>query len=428
MQTTDISAAPETSIVLVVGTTADYIEWIRTRYPNEALFITAPHVRQKAREPVPAPSEELVFPLSDSTALVNALTLHMKTYSQIPGGIACFDCESMIPAARLARTLGLPYPDESAILNCRDKQIAKQLWQAAGIPCPRVWPIHGINDVIPILILEDLTAGLVLKPAWGSGSELVFQCRNRKEAETAFQMITCGLEKRKGNGLFAHPDHLILAEERICGPEYSADFILSDTGLTLIRLARKIIPAGMPFGTASGYEVPGTLPSLLPVDMLTRILEKAARSLGLDTGICMVDFVVKHNRPYLLEMTPRPGGDCLPWLLDISGNLDILKLTLDIARNRPWHLNSFRFLPHMALRIHARKCGILKKIHYRDLASEPRVKQIHLIREPGHRIILPPEDYDSWLLGHIIFDTYGWNFPETRCTLLARRLEIEIQS
>ena len=425
MQMTDTSAAHKTPKVLVVGTTADYIEWIRTRYPHEALFITAPHVRQAAREPVPDPSEELVWDLSNPAALVHALTAHMETYSQIPDGIACFDCESMVTAARLAQTLGLLYPEESAILNCRDKQIAKQIWQASDIPCPRVWPVHNIDDLMPIL--NNVTAGLVLKPARGSGSELVFHCRNRKEAETAFHTMVSGLEKRKENPLFAHPDHLILAEEQISGPEYSADFILTKTGLTLIRVARKIIPANMPFGTAAGYEIPGKLPLQMPGEMVTHILEKAARALGLDTGICMVDFVITNNRPYLIEMTPRPGGDCLPWLLDISGNLDILKLTLDVARNRTQNLKSFRFSPHMAIRIHAKKSGVLQAIHCRGLSSDPRVKQIHLIREPGHQIVLPPDDYDSWLLGHVIFDTDGWNFPETRCSLLARCLDIEIQ-
>jgi biotin carboxylase len=279
--------------------------------------------------------------------------------------------------------------------------------------------------VVPLF--KSTASGLVLKPAWGSGSELVFQCRNRREAESAWQAMTSGLEKRKGNPLFAHPDHLILAEEKISGPEYSADFILSRDGLTLIRVARKMIPAGMPFGTAAGYEVPGILPANLPVDTLSGVLEKAARALGLDTGICMVDFVIKHNQPYLLEITPRPGGDCLPWLLDISGNLDILKLALDVAGNRPWNMDAVRFSPHMAIRVHARKSGVLQGIDTRQLASEPRVKQIHLIRTPGHRIVLPPDDYDSWLLGHVIFDTYGWNFPETRCSLLVRRLEIDIR-
>jgi biotin carboxylase len=425
MPTTDTSAVHKTPRVLVVGTTADYIEWIRTRCPGQALFITAPHIRQTAREPMPEPSEELVWDLSDTAGLVNAVTAHINTHSLMPAGIACFDCEAMIPASRLAGILGLPYPGKTAILNCRDKLISKQLWQAQDIPCPRVWPVHSLRDLTQIL--KETTAGLVVKPAWGSGSELVFQCGNRKEAETAWQTLTSGLEKRKKNALFAHPDQLILAEERICGPEYSADFILTDTGLTLIRIARKLIPAGMPFGTAAGYEVPGILPLHLPAETLAFVLEKAARALGLETGICMVDFVINHNQPYLLEMTPRPGGDCLPWLLDISGNLDILKLTLDVARNRPWHPDNYRFSPHMALRIHARKSGTLQSIDSRQLASEPRVKQIHLIRKPGHRIVLPPDDYDSWLLGHIIFDTYGWNFPETRCSLLARRLEIDIQ-
>jgi biotin carboxylase len=425
MQKTATSGAHKTPRVLVTGTTADYIQWIRSRCPDEALFITDPAVRQAASEPRPAPSEEVVCDLSDTAALVNAVTTHMETFSQTPEGIACFDCESMIPASRLASALRLPYAGETVILNCRDKLISKQAWQARDIPCPRVWPVHGIGDVVQHL--KTVTSGLVLKPAWGSGSELVFQCGNRKEAETAWQAMTAGLEKRKENALFAHPDQLVLAEERICGPEYSADFILTDTGLTLIRVARKLVPAGMPFGTATGYEIPGILPPHLTVEALSSVLEKAARALGLEKGICMVDFVIKHNQPYLLEITPRPGGDCLPWLLDISGHLDILKLTLDVAGNRPWDLSGVRFSPHMALRIHARKSGTLKAIHSRDLASEPRVKQIHLIRKPGHRIILPPDEYDSWLLGHVIFDTYGWNFPETRCSLLIRRLEIDIQ-
>ncbi len=141
----------------------------------------------------------------------------------------------------------------------------------------------------------------------------------------------------------------------------------------------------------------------------------------------MVDFVVKDNRPYLIEMPPRPGGDCLPQLLMVSTNLDILKLALDVAANLPWHLDDIRFTPHMGIRIHAKKSGILTAVNSRILDSEPRVKQLHIIRKPGHGITMPPADYDSWLLGHMIINTQGWNFPETRCMLLARRLEIEIQ-
>jgi biotin carboxylase len=425
----DRSAAPDIPSgipkALVVGTTADYIQWIRHACPGRALFLTHPRVRHAASEPLPDPSEELLWDLSDMSGLIPALYAHLETFNQTPTGIACFDCESMAPSAHLAAALDLTYPHMAAIENCRDKQVSKQLWQAEKIPCPRVWPVHCIDDVLTLL--PQTFAGLVLKPAKGSGSELVFQCRNRAEAEAAFPTLAAGLKKRRGNPLFGLTEGQILAEERICGPEYSSDFILTPEKTTLIRLTRKIKPAGLPFGTAAGYEIPAALPPQLSMTRLAALLGDAARALGLDNGICMVDFVMKNNFPCLIEMTPRPGGDCLPWLLKIAGNLDILKLTLDVAQNKPWDLTGMRFAPHMGIRIHAKKSGILKAVHSHALASDPRVRQLEIRRLPGHVITLPPKDYDSWLLGHVIIDTQGWNFPETRAMMLAGRLNIEIR-
>ncbi|MCF8092608.1 MAG: ATP-grasp domain-containing protein [Desulfotignum sp.] len=420
-----MSAAPKVPKVLVAGTTADYIQWIRSACPGQALFLTAPHIRKNAQESFPDPSEELVCPLSDLSFIMPALAAHLEKYHQKLSGIACFDCESMVTAALVAENLGLVYPDVTAVQNCRNKLVSKQLWQSRQIPCPRVWPVRSADDVVQLL--ADVTAGLVLKPAVGSGSELVFHCKKREEAQKIWDTLAAGLEKRKQNPLFALPERLILAEERICGPEYSCDFILTPDRLTLVRLAKKITPSGLPFGTAAGYEIPGILPPGISMASLTGLLEKAARTLGIRTGICMVDFVVKDNRPYLIEMTPRPGGDCLPQLLKVSANRDILKLTLDVAANLPWHLDDIRFTPHMGIRIHAKKSGVFTAVNSRNLVSDPRVKQLHLIRKPGHVITMPPADYDSWLLGHMIINTQGWNFPETRAMLLARRLEIEIQ-
>jgi biotin carboxylase len=422
---TDTSAAPKTSKVLVVGTTADYIQWIRKVCPGRALFLTAPGIRQKATEPVPEPCEELVCSLSDIPGILAALGAHVAAHNQVITGIACFDCESMETAAHVAHCMNLEYPSASAVTNCRNKLVSKNLWQMHNITCPRVWPVHSLADVTRCL--AKAADGLVLKPAFGSGSELVFLCRTLSDAATAYQTLATGLEKRRKNPLFGEENCLILAEELVSGPEYSCDFILGKDGLTLVRLTRKIKPSGLPFGTVAGYEIPAALPPHTSILQLEDLLLQAAHALGIHTGICMVDFIVKNNRPYFIEMTPRPGGDCLPHLLMVSGNLDILKLTLDVAENRPWNLDNIPFVPHMGIRVHARKAGVLKAIHSHHLAAEPRVRQMHFIREPGHVIVMPPDDYDSWLLGHVIIQTDGCNFPETRSMLLAKRLEVEIQ-
>ncbi|MBI9091692.1 MAG: hypothetical protein JEZ12_20985 [Desulfobacterium sp.] len=43
----------------------------------------------------------------------------------------------------------------------------------------------------------------------------------------------------------------------------------------------------------------------------------------------MVDFIIRNHQPVLIEMPPRPGGDCLPFLLLEAVDLDIIRLALD---------------------------------------------------------------------------------------------------
>ena len=58
---------------LVVGTTADYIQWIRCACPGEALFLTDPLVRRNAAESPPLSSEEVCCDLTDYGSAQSAL-------------------------------------------------------------------------------------------------------------------------------------------------------------------------------------------------------------------------------------------------------------------------------------------------------------------------------------------------------------------
>jgi hypothetical protein len=54
------------------------------------------------------------------------------------------------------------------------------------------------------------------------------------------------------------------------------------------------------------------------------------------------------------------------------------------------------------------------------------VHEIHLIRKAGHSIKLPPDDYDSWLLGHIIFEPDAVGEAASQCRELLEKLDLEI--
>ncbi len=128
-------------------------------------------------------------------------------------------------------------------------------------------------------------------------------------------------------------------------------------------------------------------------------------------------------------MAPRPGGDCLPALIRNALQLDILALNLDVAQKRPFRIGSFQpSRPYVGLRIHARQGGIFKRINWLALEKDPRIKEINIIRHPGDIIRMPPEDYDSFLLGNIIFTPENGMDVMKECSRLLDGITIEIEA
>jgi len=415
--------------ILVIGTTSDYIDWIQKACPEKALFLTDPKIRKTALENFPSENEELCISLDSFDPVKEALACHLKKWNQTIKGVACFDCESLELASRLASHLGLEYHSLEAIQNCRDKHLSKVLWQQKNIPCPESMPINSETDAVQFL--SETPNGIVLKPFYGSGSELVFRCQTPKECKIHFKALKNGLIKRQANPLFkksSSHDHLMLAEKFIPGPEYSCDFIIENSTIRIVRMTRKIKQADQVFGTVSGYVLVDGLPPRVNLQAFETCLLNGAKALGIQKGICMVDFILEDRHPFLVEITPRPGGDCIPFLLKEAGDIDILALTLDMAAQKPLNLkNAFSYKPLIGIRIHAQKAGKLLGFDTRGLDGEKRIKKIHFIRKPGHIITMPPADYDSWLLGHIIIEPASTIYPETQCLLIKNRLGVQIE-
>ena len=180
--------------------------------------------------------------------------------------------------------------------------------------------------------------------------------------------------------------------------------------------------------TTAAYLVPAVLPGEIPLKVFLDQLYRAATALGLVRALCMVDFIVWQGKAYLLELTPRPGGDCLPWLIQQSCGLDMIGLALDMAQGQNISTiprKSWRTL--VGLRLFAQQAGTVKGIDEGDLRRDPRVQQTLIKRKPGHRVVLPPHDYDSRLLGHVIFRPTGSISLETECAELASKLKVVME-
>lgn len=415
--------------VLVVGTTTDYIDWIRHTSPDRALFLTDAVVRRQAKEPCPLPAEEILCDLSDYSQVSQTLKRHLFKEGLRLNGIVSYDCESMELAALLAQEFALSYPSVQAVNNCRNKYMANTLWKSHKLCCPITRLIRSAADAIKFY--RELGGPCVLKPLSGSGSELIFNCGSEKACETSFQKIRSRLKQQRTNRLYkslSAEDSVILAQALVIGDEFSCDFMIENDRVEVIRLTRKILSSQGPFGTARGYLLSDALPDEIDEFDLLQTLYQSAAALGLSRAICMLDFMVHQGRIVLLELAPRPGGDCLPFLLRRCRDLDILKLSLDFYQHRPFRFKkASNSNPCLGLRLHAQHSGTLEKIDARQLQQDSRVREIYLTRQPGHLIKMPPDDYDSWLLGHIIIEPYADIEPELQCQALLEKLIVEIK-
>ena len=426
---TEMRPVPISTKVLVVGTTPDYIDWIRRSCPDRALFLTDPAARRQAVEPSPPPEEEVLCNLSDYSEVRQVLQRHLLQENFGLDGVACYDCESMELAAALAQEFSLPYPSVQAVNNCRNKYLTKTLWTRHNLLTPRVRQIRSAAEAAQFF--QDIGGPCVLKPPGGSGSELIFHCDSPRACRHNFIKIIDGLQQHRNNRLYKSfwaGDPVIVAEEFVVGEEYSCDFVIENGRVEVIRLTRKILSPRGPFGTALGYLLPGLLPEEIKEYDFRQTLCQSALALGINRAVCMLDFMVCKDQIVLLELSPRPGGDCLPSLLRRCWNLDMITLYLDFCQQRPWRLQKpANSNPCVGLRLHAGRSGSLINIDTRQLRHNGRVREIHLTRRPGHQITMPPDDYDSWLLGHIIFDLDGDTAPEAQCRALLEKLVVEVE-
>ncbi len=92
--------------VLVVGTTSDYIDWIRTACPGSVVFLTDQSARSNASEPVPHPGEELLCHLAETETVLQLLQDFLLHGEIDIEGIACFDCEYLLLTSIVAAELG----------------------------------------------------------------------------------------------------------------------------------------------------------------------------------------------------------------------------------------------------------------------------------------------------------------------------------
>ncbi len=265
-----------------------------------------------------------------------------------PRGVVapCTDV-AVATAAHVAEALGLPGIPSASARSLTSKILFREFLVAEGLPAPkfRVVEASDVNDRLELGF--DLPA--IVKPDGSSGSKGIFIVRDRKELLDRLPVTLSFSPKKRG-----------LVEQLIEGTQGTCEGVVVDGKIVLALLTdRKTAPA--PYVVTAGHFVPSRLDDAAQkrtVDLIASVLAKY----GVRTSPFDCDFVVDPSgQPWLLELTPRLGGNSLTRLVREALRIDLAEVAIKLACGEDISFPSeMRVRPTAQLILGTRRSGRLR--------------------------------------------------------------------
>lgn len=216
-------------------------------------------------------------------------------------------------AAVAAEMFGVPFHPPAAARACRDKFLARQLYEAAGMRTP--WFFRAALDHDAAALAARAQYPCVLKPLGLAGSRGVIRANHAGEFAAAFRRIAKIGER------------FLQVEGYIPGREFAVEGLVTAGRFQPLAVFDKPDPLEGPFFEETIYVTPSREPAEVQRDLLD-ITARAVRALGLRHG--PVHAELRHNAEgaWMLEAHARPIGGLCARALRFGGGTPLEELIL----------------------------------------------------------------------------------------------------
>ncbi|KAF0994152.1 ATP-grasp domain-containing protein [Geobacillus thermoleovorans] len=254
---------------------------------------------------------EAVFYVRDIAEKIEVLSTVEKIMNlyQTVDLVVSFTELGLETAAYISEKLQLPTNSLETVVNTRNKGLMRQILRKD--PELRLDVVSGKASVLPKQFPYSRPA--IIKPLDGFGSKEVDYISDQHEWEKWL--------KRHQN----HPHEWIL-EPYIKGPEYSVETV-SCRGTHFILGITEKQTTGKPHFIETGHIVPARLEQQ-KVKRIKQVVMKALHLLNVQygPGHIEVKWDVEEDRPVVIEMHTRPGGDFIPYLHQLASGFNQYEL------------------------------------------------------------------------------------------------------
>lgn len=306
--------------------------------------------------------------ISDPEAVLKAAREH-----NIDGITTCCLDAGIRSIGYVCEHMGLKGLSEQAGFLCSDKYYMKEAFVKGGVRCAKYIRIQSREELESAL--DQLEFPVILKAVDLMGSRGLFRCENREEALSHYQ-----------DTMDATGKDYCLVEEFIQGQMLGCEAMISN-GKLLFCLPNNIENYQSHVPTPIGHSVPYRKQDTLGAEVEHQ-LKLAIQALGMDNCPINCDLMEKDGKIYVIEITGRAGGTCLPETTGIYYGIDyyeaIVRLALDMEAEILFEKKSPRTanLSHI---LTSDRTGILKQIHNDNEITE-NIVDLSFNVEPGEEI------------------------------------------
>jgi biotin carboxylase len=280
-------------------------------------------------------------------------------------------------AAVTAEMLGIPFHPPAAARACRDKFLARQLYQAAGMRTPHFFRASLDGDPAPAAARAPYPC--VLKPLGLSASRGVIRANQPDEFVAAFRRIA-----RIG-------ERFLQVESYIPGREFAVEGLVTAGRLQPLAIFDKPDPLEGPFFEESLYVTPSRQPAAVQQALLSTTA-RAVQALGLRHG--PVHAELRHNAEgaCMLEMHARPIGGLCARTLRFDQGTPLEELILRHALGEDVSRAQLAGPASGVMMIPIPKGGIYERVEgVERAAAVPGIEDAIVTATAGQRLIPLPE-------------------------------------
>ena len=293
---------------------------------------------------------------------------------------------SVVPAAIIAKRLGLIGLHPDVALLCRNKRLTRlKLKDCLPQYCPDFRIISSVDD---LGLTSELEFPIVIKPTDSNGSKGVIVVDDPENIVEGYQYAMC--HSNEG---------LVLAEEHLSGNEVSIETITFDGDTHILSVTDKITTPP-PYCAEIGHTVPSSL-AQTDLEALKTCAVEIINAFGIDHGPAHVEIFITDKGPKLVEIGARMGGGCITsHLVPLATGINMTKAVIDVALGETPNIeqlkhgaSAIRFITPREGRINAIK-GL------DDVRKIPGVVEVFCSIKPGDEVqTIANSDHRT---GHVI--------------------------